>query len=63
MQTTPLANLSADEVSQHFLAWTRLQSMYAGVEPEVLDIYEAVCPSWMTSQGIQRYWQKYRVKA
>ena len=57
---TPLDQLSPDEVNQHFLAWNRLRSMYAGVEPAILDIYETVCPSWMTSQGILRYWQKYR---
>jgi len=28
------------------------------VKPEILDIYEAVNPSWMSSQGILRYWQK-----
>lgn len=62
IQNTPLDQLSPNEVNQHFLAWTRLRSMYAGVEPAILDIYETVCPSWMTSQGILRYWQKYRGK-
>lgn len=63
IQTTPLDQLSPDEVNQQFLAWNRLRSMYAGVQPEILDIYETVCPSWMTSQGILRYWQKVRANA
>jgi len=59
IQTTPLDQISPDEVNQQFLAWTRQRSMDAGVEPEILDIYEAVNPSWMSSQGILRYWQKF----
>lgn len=62
IQSTPLDQLSSEEVNQHFLAWTRLRSMYAGIEPAILDVYEAANPSWMSSQGILRYWQKYRQK-
>ena len=60
MQATLPAQLSPEEVNQQFLTWTRERSISAGVEPEILDIYEAANPSWMSSQGILRYWQKFR---
>jgi glyoxylase-like metal-dependent hydrolase (beta-lactamase superfamily II) len=59
IQATPLGQLSLDEINRQFLAWTRQRSSNAGVEPEILDIYEAANPSWMSSQGILRYWQKF----
>ena len=60
IQTTPFGQLSPDEINQQFLLWTRQRSMHAGVAPEIVDIYEAANPSWMSSQGILRYWQKFR---
>lgn len=63
LQDTPFGQLSLDEINTQFLAWTRQRSTDAGVDPATLDVYEAANPSWMSSQGILRYWQKYRQPA
>lgn len=52
--------LPLDELNDEFLEWTRQRSLAAGLPLEVLDVYEAANPSWMSTQGIQRYWEKNR---
>lgn len=52
--------LPLEELNAEFLQWTRQRSLAAGIDPEILDIYEAANPSWMSTLGIQRYWEKYR---
>lgn len=51
-----------DELNHRFLQWTRLRSLDQGLTPEELEPYEAANPSWMSTFGIYRYWQKLRNK-
>lgn len=51
-----------DELNKSFLAWIRRRSEADGLDTTAYDIYEAANPSWMSSQGILRYWNKYRIK-
>jgi hypothetical protein len=53
-------NLDYEELNEEFLSWTRKRSLSEGVSESVLNIYEAANPSWMSTQGIQRYWAKYK---
>jgi glyoxylase-like metal-dependent hydrolase (beta-lactamase superfamily II) len=56
-------NLAYEELNEEFLRWTRERSLSEGVPENILDIYESANPSWMSSQGIQRYWAKFRTPA
>lgn len=58
MQATMPLDLPLEALSERFLDWNRRRSEAAGVNSKVLDVYEAANPSWMSSQGIRRYWQK-----
>jgi glyoxylase-like metal-dependent hydrolase (beta-lactamase superfamily II) len=61
MEAVMPRDLSSEELNDEFLSWTRERSLGEGVSEEILDVYEAANPSWMSSQGIQRYWQKFRL--
>lgn len=52
--------LPVDALNRQFLDWTRTRSISEGVSPEVIEIYEAANPSWMSTYGMQRYWDKQR---
>ena len=52
-----------DTLTEEFLTWTRNRSLAQGLDPKIIDIYEAANPSFMSSYGIQRYWKKYRTSA
>lgn len=52
-----------DVLNEKFLEWTRLRSLADGLELDQMELYELANPSWMSSQGIQRYWKKYRSEA
>lgn len=43
-----------------FLAWTAERSTQDELLGEYHQLYEAANPSWMSSQGILRYWKKFR---
>jgi len=60
MEAVMPRGLPFEELNAEFLRWTRERSLGEGVPESVLDIYEAANPSWMSTQGIQRYWQKFR---
>lgn len=60
MEAVMPRGLPFDELNEEFLRWTRERSLGEGVPESVLDIYEAANPSWMSTQGIQRYWLKFR---
>jgi glyoxylase-like metal-dependent hydrolase (beta-lactamase superfamily II) len=49
-----------EKLNSEFLEWTEQRSLNQGITQELLKAYEAANPSWMSSQGLQRYWQKYR---
>jgi glyoxylase-like metal-dependent hydrolase (beta-lactamase superfamily II) len=50
-----------EKLNSEFLAWTEQRSLNQGITQESLMAYEAANPSWMSAQGLQRYWQKYRL--
>lgn len=50
------------ELSKEFLLWTEQRALNQGVTPELLNAYEAAIPSWMSVQGLNRFWQKYRLE-
>lgn len=52
---------SLEKLNHEFLEWAEQRSRSQGITPELLNAYEAANPSWMSAQGIQRYWQKYRL--
>jgi glyoxylase-like metal-dependent hydrolase (beta-lactamase superfamily II) len=49
-----------ERLNQTFLDWTRQRSLAQGISESQIEILEAANPSWMSSQGIQRYWRKFR---
>jgi glyoxylase-like metal-dependent hydrolase (beta-lactamase superfamily II) len=54
------ARPSIDELSDQFIQWINQQAQADGLSPELNQSYEAAIPSWMSPQGIHRYWEKYR---
>jgi glyoxylase-like metal-dependent hydrolase (beta-lactamase superfamily II) len=50
-----------EKLNHEFLEWTGQRSLSQGISQELLKAYEAANPSWMSGQGLQRYWQKYRL--
>jgi glyoxylase-like metal-dependent hydrolase (beta-lactamase superfamily II) len=61
METILPLDLPLEDLNKEFLRWTRERSLGEGVSEEILDVYEAANPSWMSSQGIQRYWEKFHL--
>lgn len=49
-------------LNEQFISWTHNRSIREGINPKVLEVYEAANPSWMSSYGIERYWRKYRAQ-
>jgi glyoxylase-like metal-dependent hydrolase (beta-lactamase superfamily II) len=49
-----------EQLNEAFLKWSRDRSLSEGLDPALLELYEAANPSWMSSAGIQRYYRKYR---
>jgi glyoxylase-like metal-dependent hydrolase (beta-lactamase superfamily II) len=54
------ANLAIEELNERFLAWTRARSEQEGMASDVESQFEAANPSYMSAQGIYRYWHKVR---
>jgi glyoxylase-like metal-dependent hydrolase (beta-lactamase superfamily II) len=52
--------LPAGELNRRFLEWSERRSRAEGLDDGELHAYETANPSWMSSAGIQRYWQKNR---
>jgi glyoxylase-like metal-dependent hydrolase (beta-lactamase superfamily II) len=51
-----------EQLNNAFLEWSRKRSLAEGLEPGLLELYEAANPSWMSSSGIKRYYQKKRIQ-
>ena len=60
MEAVMPQGLPVEVLNDRFLEWTRNRSLSAGLPPDLLGIYEAANPSWMSTQGILRYWEKTR---
>jgi glyoxylase-like metal-dependent hydrolase (beta-lactamase superfamily II) len=50
-----------EKLSDEFLQWAEQRSISQDIPRELLKAYEAANPSWMSAQGLQRYWQKFRL--
>ncbi len=53
---------SLEKLNDEFLEWAEQRSLSQGINRDLLKAYEAANPSWMSAQGLQRYWQKYRLE-
>ena len=51
---------SLELLNESFLEWVRKKALADGLEPALVNAYEAANPSWMSAAGIQRYWRKNR---
>jgi glyoxylase-like metal-dependent hydrolase (beta-lactamase superfamily II) len=49
-----------DQLRHKFSAWTEEVSMKKGLDPRLLNVQEAANPAFMSADGIQRYWRKFR---
>jgi len=50
-----------EQLTPKFIAWSRQRALDQGVEPAILETYQAANPAFMSAFGIQRYWKKYRI--
>ncbi|MEX2511411.1 MAG: MBL fold metallo-hydrolase [Cyclobacteriaceae bacterium] len=46
-----------EDVIPQFMAYTELQMRNEGVDPELSALYEYANPSWMSVNGLMRYWK------
>lgn len=53
-------NPTLESLNEQFLQWTQERSLAEGLQPKDMEAYGAANPSYMSAQGIQRYWRKYR---
>ena len=51
---------SLELINESFLEWVRKKAVADGMEPSLVNAYEAANPSWMSAAGMQRYWRKNR---
>ena len=51
-------NPTVEELNNQFITWTQERTNAAGIEAQTQDRMEVANPSWMTAQGIYRYWHK-----
>jgi glyoxylase-like metal-dependent hydrolase (beta-lactamase superfamily II) len=49
---------SVDELNRLFQQWTEAKSQASGLVPDAVQQFEIANPSWMSTQGIYRYWHK-----
>jgi glyoxylase-like metal-dependent hydrolase (beta-lactamase superfamily II) len=54
------ANPEITTLRQAFTAWNRDNLKAQGISPDLIDAHETVNPAFMSADGIQRYWQKFR---
>ncbi|MEX0884280.1 MAG: MBL fold metallo-hydrolase, partial [Cyclobacteriaceae bacterium] len=47
----------AEEVIPQFMAYTEIQMKKEGVDPQLNALYEYANPSWMSVNGLLRYWK------
>lgn len=63
IQENASSDISVPDLNEVFLTWTAERARQAGITPEIISLFEAANPSWMSGAGIQRYWRKYRAPA
>lgn len=62
MEEVMISNPSLDTLRQSFTEWTNESSLLQGVNDEILQKYQFANPTFMSADGIQRYWRKYRIE-
>jgi glyoxylase-like metal-dependent hydrolase (beta-lactamase superfamily II) len=53
-------HLDIEDLRSTFTEWNKEVSLSKGLDQEKLNIQEAANPSFMSADGIQRYWHKFR---
>jgi len=56
MQSEP----GLEELNEGFLKWVEARALRSGLTPADIQAFETANPSWMSAQGILRYWHKVR---
>ncbi len=49
-----------EDLNQKFMGWSQARYRRDGLSDELIQVYETANPSWMSPNGIQRYWRKYK---
>ena len=55
------SNPSLEDLRREFIAWTQQMSQEQGMDSSQVDLHEAANPSFMSADGIRRYWLKIRL--
>ena len=54
-------NPSLDELRKNFVEWTKQLNLEQGLDSMQIKLHEAANPSFMSADGIHRYWHKFRL--
>lgn len=60
MEETIPRDLPPDEIKAEFLYWENQRAQAAGIDPQLMKVYETANPSLISIHGVERYWHKYR---
>ena len=60
METIMPANLSLDQLRKAFTEWEHEDALLQGLKEVAIRDYETANPSFMSADGIQRFWKKHR---
>jgi hypothetical protein len=52
-----------DELRKNFVEWTEQLNLEQGLDSMQIKLHEAANPSFMSADGIHRYWHKIRLPA
>ena len=58
-QVMPL-DLSIEDLRDQYVQWSRHQAKRTGLAEEVIRTYEVANPTWLSADGLLRYWRKVR---
>ncbi|MFH2103163.1 MAG: MBL fold metallo-hydrolase [Chloroflexota bacterium] len=50
-----------EDLRRMFVSWQQAQGMELGISEDVLSVYEIANPTWISADGLQRYWRKIRL--
>lgn len=60
MEVTMPEDLPIDQLRERYIAWEQQDGVAQGLSQYTLRDYETANPSFMSADGIQRYWKKFR---
>ena len=60
MEDTLPRDLPHDDLKAEFHQWEEERAQAAGIDPQLMNIYQTANPSWISINGVERYWRKYR---